>query len=38
VCELGTADQVARYTRQSLLHANALPIDRLEFEKELHVD
>jgi hypothetical protein len=27
VCELRAADQVARYTRQNLLHAMALPID-----------
>ena len=38
VCGLRTADQLAFYTRQSLLHATALPIDGLDLETELHVD
>ena len=38
VCELRTADQVAFYTLQSLLHATALPIDGLHLEMELPVD
>jgi hypothetical protein len=38
VCELRKVDQVAFYTRQSLLHATALPIDGLQLEMELHVD
>ena len=36
VCELRTADQVAFYTWQSLLHATALPIDGLLLEMGLH--
>jgi len=33
-----TADQVTFYTLQSLLHATALPIDRLHLEIGLPVD
>ena len=32
LCELRTADQVAFYSRQSLLHATALPLDGLDLE------
>ena len=38
VCELRTADQVAFYTWQSLLHATALPIGGLHLEMGLPVD
>jgi hypothetical protein len=37
VCELRTADQEATYTRNSLLHATALPIDGLHLKMGLHV-
>ena len=38
VCELRTADQVAFYTWQSLLHATALPIDGLHLDMGFPVD
>jgi len=38
VCELRTADQVAFYTWQSLLHTTALLIDGLHLEMGLPVD
>jgi hypothetical protein len=38
VCELRTANQVAFYMRQNLLHATALPIDVLHLEMGLPVD
>jgi len=38
VCEMRTANKVAFYTQQSLLHATALPIDGLHLETGLHVN